>query len=151
MARRKVEIGNFSEWLLGKMGELKIDQTALRLRAGVSQSLISEILSKKKNPGLETVLAIAGALTPEGANERTAFAIRNEARLAAGFAPEIELVPEPILDELRGAAFAGEITPDAAADIADYIRMKREQERRRKEKPPKDRDDQDGDEEEPPQ
>lgn len=105
-------------------------QTELGRQIEHSQSWVSEVENARNNsrtgrpitPGDADLLAISKVLEIPLADLHAAL----------GRMPDNELIPEPILDELRGAAYAGEITEEGAAEIADYIRWKREQERRRK-------------------
>ena len=89
---------SFGIWLREAREKRGLTALALAEKSGYSHVTIHNIEHGKKGVKRETVEALATALAGDNATENALLRLRNEALLAAGFAPE-SLEPERIVSD----------------------------------------------------
>lgn len=79
---------DFAEWLRRSQSARGLSGNQLRQAAGVSQSMVSLLLSGARTPSREMAIKIADALATDEESDEDRDTRRNSALLAAGFVPD---------------------------------------------------------------
>lgn len=131
---REEDLKDFAEWLQNARKSRGLTQDALADLAEVDQALISKYERAVLTCPRPTIYALAKALSGSSEDEHVTHALLNAGLRAAGFA-ENDRIPveyQPVLDELRAAAYTGDFDTDTVTEIAEYIHMRRKQKARRR-------------------
>ena len=116
---------SFGPWLKQAREKRGLTALALAERAGYSHVTIHNIEHEKKGVKRETVEALANALATDTMTDNDRLRLRNEALLAAGFAPETpEILNEPFDEDTLEVAhfYHGIADPRMKAWVKNMMR-----------------------------
>lgn len=87
----------FGQWLRSHRQSRGLTMESLADASNITQAMVSNLERGTRNPSRETINSLSRALSPQGADERTAQSMLNAGLRAAGFASFDESAPRPMM------------------------------------------------------